>query len=392
MFSIDKSWNKISVDDLLSKDGKEDELESNQIRYLSARLLYASEFIFDKDNQELSVMIFEMDDVRFLRDLRIGSLRGDEIRVSGEYIIRQDLGSLERYIFDEDRFIIIITGAKNNIMDITEKIIEKYPDKPTKSRLFISDLIPPTITDIVPKKGILTNKVIVSFKVTDNESGIDISSLRLFNLEGFSKEHCNQDKNNYLCSFTPENLIQGTVNFKIVVSDMEGNSNEILSNFIYDKTPVVLDTIIPEQNSYTNSDRIFFTLVDRESGISSVKIDDAELGDDICNKSRNMVICTYRTHPSSGNNIILIETVDEAGNYDILQNTFFYDNDPPEILIKDYSFEIREISGISKISVNEEDFKISGCSIEGLTYYCSSLEKINSIYAMDRAGNEVKEY
>ncbi len=389
-FGRGHTWNSASAKDFVASYARETGLETVQNDYLSPRLIAARDYKIDTENSETDVMVLEMDSAAYLSSLRIGSLSGDKITIAGEHVLRQDSGSAIRYIFDEDRFVFIVTAKKDDIDRISEGIIGRYPGEPTESRLFAEDLIPPEISGLTPGTAQITNNDRLSFTVTDAGSGVDASTIRVKNLAGLTTESCKTAEGGYQCSFTPKEPHQGEVDFEIWASDKAGNPKKLQGNFIFDSSPAELEMLSPEDNGYTNSRRVSFLVADSVSGIASLEIDGALPDSQTCNKTKLYWKCSIETNPAEGEKTLLVYAQDNAGNSRVLHSTYHYDTVPPRITAGDYSFDITDSSPLAAIRVNGENFPASDCTREDIVHHCMSEEKIDTVYAEDMAGNSAE--
>ncbi len=385
------SWNSAKPGDFIGTYAKRSDLGEFQSDYLSPRLIDAADYELDRDGQEADVIVIEMDSQSFLGTLRLGSLKGDKINIAGEQVLSQDLGLSERYIFDEDRFVFIVSAAKEDIDGIARDIISRYPGQPTESRLFAEDDVPPQINVISPKTGALTNIDRLSFSVSDNGSGVDASSITVKNLAGFTVNACKVSAEGYLCTYTPPEPAQGEVDFQIWASDRAGNPKKVQGNFIFDSSPAELAMISPQDKGYTNSRRIVFRLEDRVSGIADLRVDGSEPDEGSCNMTKYEWTCAVDAGPAEGMNSLEIYSLDNAGNSGTLHGTFYFDDVPPVISAAYYSFDITDSSPLAEIRVNGDRYPISGCSRSGDTYHCASNARIDSVSALDAAGNLAQE-
>ncbi len=393
----EKSWNTIEPDDFLGSWSAKTELGSNQIGYVSGRLLNAADYLIEKNGREADVLILEIDDARYLSSLRLGNLlKGNLEKLGGEQIMEQGTGSLKTYLFDEDRFAFAVTADESDIGGIATDIIKRYPGAPTKSRLFISDTLPPVIYGLTPSMDSVTNDDVISFMMEDNGSGIDGMSLRVRGISGFDRtgDDCTESGMVYSCSFAASGLAQGDNSLAIEVSDMVGNRAEIMSRFVYDSKGIELAGLSPSQGSYSSSRRIVFRLVDTVSGIDpdSIYVTGVDFSPDSCNISQKVIECGFDDYGlAEGKNTISIAAADNAGNSDTIGSSFYYDATPPEIIMKDYYFEAFDNVGIAAVRVNGRDFNVQQCSGDNRHYYCSTTEKIESVSVQDFAGNTREE-
>jgi len=389
----ERSWNTIEFDDFAESGYDKTELGKNQMNFISSRLLSASEYIWHKHGNEASVLMLEIDDARYLRSINLGHLgRGDVKKMDGEYMMVRSSPQVTSYVFDEDRFVFVVTARDKEIKSYAESILKRYPGPPTKSRLFLNDLVPPRIFGIEPMLGSVTNDNSIAFAIEDNESGIDENSLIVKGISGFRDVllDCARNHNQYYCSFMADDMIQGRNGFEISVRDREGNLQTQSRTFLFDREGIEFRMIEPSQNKYTSSNLIHFELFDSVSGIDpdSLIIEGTTLDLSQCNMSLKRIMCRFND-PSmvQGKNSLIIIMEDHAHNRNRIERSFFYDITAPSMVVKDYYLEAYDNMGIRSIRVNDQPFDLESCSKDENTYFCSSQLKIHTVYAEDLAGN-----
>ena len=368
---------------------KEKDISVLQMNYLSPRILNAAEFIKTTPTTEASLLVAEVDDKRFLSSLRV-PIDGNIKKYHKEEMISQKYENVERLIFDEDRFVFIITGEDKLILKLASEIISRYPTEPTASRLFVTDTLPPLIKILQPALGSITNVGVIEFVITDNGTGVDADTISAKNT--FDKTECYGDISKVTCKISNPKLVQGENNIEILAKDIQGNPSRKKISFVYDTKGVTIKQAIPKANTYTNKNKIYFMLTDKTSGIDNVNIDGKPFNELECNKTSSELECLYHPTLYQGKNSIIIDSKDLAGNVNLLTYSIYYDTIPPELTITQYNLKIVETSGLEFVKINNMNYNIENCTKSDTTYLCQSENKINSASAKDLAGNLASSY
>jgi hypothetical protein len=377
-----RSWDHATVKDLVPKGFTSEEVSVLQQKFISESLVDAAQGMSSTANGESNIVVLENEDTYSLRGMRLKLDQGDMIRVAGEEVMRQDYGSQERILMDEDRFVFIITGPREDIYDIANSVLAQYPKPPTASRLFIADRSPPDITIVSPRYDQLTNDATILFQVSDNETGID--TIEVKDLDGFSGDRCTRKMGTATCSFIALHLRQGQNVFEIQAIDLAGNLRKQSSAFTFDDTHVEGVLISP---TITRSNRVTFRLSDQTAGIDPLQISTEGLTASDCNASLLSMTCSFIAPLMEGDNTIIVTTEDNAGNADDLLFPIILDVTPPQIYIRDAEFDIQEAHNLASIRVNEKNYPISQCSKSGESYSCPYSAAIRTILSEDVAGN-----
>ena len=127
-------------------------------------------------------------------------------------------------------------------------------------KLRVRETVKPIVSILSPTSGAALTSGTPTFKVkvTDPDSGIDISTL-VFKVDGTqiasSKYTSTAITGGYEITYTPESAIaDGSHTVTAAVKDNDGNSSETASvTFTIDTVPPTLTISSPEDNSYTNS-------------------------------------------------------------------------------------------------------------------------------------------
>ena len=127
-------------------------------------------------------------------------------------------------------------------------------------KLRVRETVKPVVSILSPTSGAALTSGTPTFKVkvTDPDSGIDISTL-VFKVDGTqiaaSKYTSTAITGGYEITYTPDSAIaDGSHTVTAAVKDNDGNSSETASvTFTIDTVPPTLTISSPEDNSYTNS-------------------------------------------------------------------------------------------------------------------------------------------
>jgi hypothetical protein len=384
-FPAASSWERATVDDFVSDGYSVTALGPLQQKYISEHILEGAYAMHTVSDGESGLLILESQDVNTIRGMRLVPLdKGDIVKVDGEEVLRTDLGEVERLVFDESRFVFMVTGPREDVYGIAQDIIRRFPTPPTKSRLFVADRTPPDIQIQSPVFDALTNSSSIRFTVAENETGID--TIKVKDIDGFTAETCSISGMDWECLFAASNLRQGLNHFEVQATDLAGNEARKLHQFIYDDRSVVVRIITP-RNPITNDNHITLELSDENSGIDASSVGIKGLSLDDCNVSASSIICSYVAPLNEGDNLLSIDVRDRAGNQEVATYPIIYDRSAPLISVHGFSFDIDEENGLARIEVDGKEYPIARCAQSGITYSCATGEAVRSVRAVDEAGN-----
>jgi hypothetical protein len=195
---------------------------------------------------------------------------------------------------------------------------------------------------------------------------------------------CTAINNGYRCLSLAGAVGQGRHDYEVTAQDYEMNLAQEQGMFVFDNRSVSLDMAQPAQGSYTGTTDLYLELSDMTSGIKYVSIQGL---DGACNISDYQALCSFSAGLANGRNTLLIETQDNAGNSDMISYTVYFDNTPPAIILKEYTVEIIEDSGLQSLLVNKVNYEISNCIRGSGKYVCPTEFQVLSAVAVDLAGN-----
>jgi len=371
---IGQNWSGMRVDSF--GKGRTTDISDSQLDYVSSFLVDGTEQHMDFHGQESSILVLEMQDINTLRTARL-NLLGDPVIISDESAIKSVSNDYERIIFDEDRFIFIVTSPIELGNELSKTIISKYPKQPTESRLFMDDHDPPAVTDIDPLPGELTNFNRLYFTISDNQSGVDIERLKLRNM--LAKPICTQSGIQYEC-MVANGLQYGDNNILIKAYDFSGNSVETEVNVKFDNASVIFIKSEPEHNGYTNTrPKLWFS---DKYGVENILIDKGS-----CNRVQDQTVCELG-ETTEGEHEVLIETVDMAGNSEILLYNYHYDVTSPIISVHGSSITIEDNSPIKSVLADGVEI-LDKCQSDGSRLQCD-IEPNTRVTAVDSVGNSAK--
>lgn len=128
----------------------------------------------------------------------------------------------------------------------------------TSLRLVVKEKVAPEITITAPTASayVTTNKPTIQFNITDNDSGVDPSTIKITVdgtaiTDGITKTASGKG---YTCSYAPTTALgDGAHTIKVDASDYDGNAATQKSvAFTVDTTPPALDVVTPTDGLMTN--------------------------------------------------------------------------------------------------------------------------------------------
>ena len=140
---------------------------------------------------------------------------------------------------------------------------DKDPDLGAQLQLRVKEKVAPVISIITPTSGQLTSnsKPEITFKVTDNDSGVNSDSIKLLidseEVSGISKSDI---EDGYSCSYTPSMALEdGEHTISVSASDNDGNAASAVSlTFRVLATAPDLSITEPANNSYHKTEQVSF--------------------------------------------------------------------------------------------------------------------------------------
>ncbi len=390
------TWNSQTIGRLASRTGfdvvSELEFSAKQLEALNA--IDAKEIRFDYNGNIESLVIIELNDKSSMPFFNIGAYLAtpsfeDVITLADEKVARQNLSEFRRYIFDEDRFVFIVTADKASVDNVARAVISSYPQPPSPSRLFKNDPNAPEIISIIPLPGSYSNTGVVYFSVFDED--LENNKIEVIDKTKGTEysPDCSIYGNALRCYFAPD-LADGINAFKIIAEDASRNRNVLDYYFYYDGS--VPDIYLPLcKVGYINSDKfVFYVSDDNGVNISSLYLAPTLFYE--CNKSEDSYVCLAYIDLPEGKNSISIKAGDLAGNNAAKSCSFFYDVSAPDITITDSGFLIEDniALNLSSVFVNGRHFDVSGCDATAKKAVCYFPDVIESLSLADKAGNKAE--
>lgn len=182
---------------------------------------------------------------------------------------------------------------------------------------------------------ITTSSPSVAFALTDNDSGIDLSTLTLTvdDNEAQAGEISSEPASNgYNCVYTPSTgLSEGSHTIKINVSDNDGNSADEKSvTFKIDTVPPTLNITSPSNGFVTNSSSVTVTGTTNDTTSSPVtveiKLNNESLGNAEVQANGSF---SFPVTLNVGENTITVTATDSAGKSSTSAITVTYDSTVP---------------------------------------------------------------
>ncbi|MEM4268144.1 MAG: hypothetical protein QXK37_04930 [Candidatus Woesearchaeota archaeon] len=360
-----------------------------QNEYISEHVIQGTETTWEMERGEAKLLVLEFDSAQNLNSEEIHGIRlvGEPVKLHGEYMVVSG-GDIKTYIFDENRFVFVISAEQSVIDDVSLQIISAYPTAPTRSRLFRVDRVPPIIELESPTPESLTNKNQVVFNVRENGSGVEKRNIKIRGMSGFNAEkYCNGSLFFIKCSFGAK-LQQGENLFEISVTDNEDNLQRYAGFFVYDSISSDI-TLLKPATKYTNSRFLTFQITDASSiKEGSIFSDASGFRADSCSKIADGFLCTFVSELDEGQNSIKVSAEDNAGNLATMEFEFYYDTQPPKIYADSNTIVIEDNIQLDYNSVLIDDRKPSpgSCRNSDGKIVCTGIQ-FSYIQASDAAGN-----
>ena len=204
-------------------------------------------------------------------------------------------------------------------------------------KLKVKEKVAPVISITAPGASayLTSNTVVISFDVTDNDSGVDQNTISL-QIDSQAAITSGLTKiaitGGYRCTYTA-NTADGTHTIKVNASDFDGNvAAQKIVTFTVDTVPPTLNASSPAQGLITNvqSCNVVGTTNDVTSPACTViiKLNNVDQGavavsaDGKFSKAVSLI---------KGNNTIYVKSTDKAGKYSEVTRTVIYDPDAPAI-------------------------------------------------------------
>ena len=203
-------------------------------------------------------------------------------------------------------------------------------------RLVVKETVAPTITNLAPSRDtyLSTSTPTISATLTDNDSGIDITTL-ILKLDDVtvqdSKITKNTVANGYTISYIPESLEDGPHTVSITVKDNDGNTaTAATTNFTIATTPPNLTIVSPVDELKTNMSALVVNGTTNTDATIRIFLNEVEQGDVNVSKTTGEFSKTI-TLSNEGTNVVKIVAANPAGVETIISKDVLYDVTPPVI-------------------------------------------------------------
>lgn len=208
-------------------------------------------------------------------------------------------------------------------------------------RLVVKEKVAPIITMTSPTNGatIINNKPVITWKVTDADSGVDTGTIGIAIDSGTvitgDKITKTATTGGYSCSYTPDSaLSDGSHTIKLTASDNDGNvAAQVTVTIKVDTVPPTLTINAPADNLQTNTANVTVTGVTNDVTSSPVTVTITVNGTDAGaitvdgggNFSKSVTL------PREGSNTISVVSRDSAGKTTTVNRTVIKDTVAPTI-------------------------------------------------------------
>lgn len=199
-------------------------------------------------------------------------------------------------------------------------------------KLYVKEKVAPTITVINPANNALlgSNKPTISWKCTDDDSGVDSDSIKLYvdsqEVSGNITKSLSGDT--YTCSYIPTTALDdGTHTLTFECSDNDGNDATTSISISIDTVPPVLNVTAPSDDLRTNVNTV--TVSGTTNDITSSPVTLKVNGNNVTVNANGSFSTTVSL--SIGTNTIEIVATDGAGKTTTVTKTVYYDNGAPVI-------------------------------------------------------------
>lgn len=202
----------------------------------------------------------------------------------------------------------------------------------SKLKLYVKEKVAPVINSISPATGayITNNKPTISWKVSDADSGVNKSTIKLYidNTEVDGTINASVSGGVYTCSYVPSTaLSEGSHTLKFTASDNDGNSVTSTVTIKVDTVPPVLNVTSPTNNLKTNVSTVNVVGTTNDATSSPVTL---TINGESVEVSANGSFSKTLTL-SQGTNTITIVSKDGAGKTTTVTRTVYFDNTAPVI-------------------------------------------------------------
>lgn len=206
-------------------------------------------------------------------------------------------------------------------------------------RLQVKEKVAPVITITGPTASALiaNNKPVISFTVTDDDSGVNPDTIGV-TIDSGAKDTSNITKTaiegGYQCTYTPETaLSDGNHNIKVDASDNDGNAATQKSvTFTVDTVPPTLSVTAPAEGTVTNNSSVTVKGTTNDATSSPVKVTirlNSGAAEEVAVNSDGSFSKALALAP--GINTITVVATDSAGKATTITRTVTLDTGAPVI-------------------------------------------------------------
>lgn len=202
-------------------------------------------------------------------------------------------------------------------------------------KLGVYEKVPPVIVPLEPGAGAyLTDQTVeIRFDVTDNDSGVDVNTIRLrVDDEEILAESITVTEipGGYRCSYTAI-FADGGHSVKINAADYDGNAAlQSASTFTVDTVPPALDISTPAAGFITNQQECIVAGITNDATSAPctvlIRLNDSDQGTAEVAGDGSFAKTVFL---GKGTNTIYVKSTDKAGKYSEITRTVLYDPDAP---------------------------------------------------------------
>lgn len=254
---------------------------------------------------------------------------------TGKYEATITAPAVSSYSQEDHKFNVALTAT--DVAGNSTTIDKSDETFGSQLQLRVLEKVAPVIADVSPSSGayIVTDTPTITFKITDNDSGVDTSKVVL-KINGTQVPVADIEftatTGGYTASYTvPNALAQGSNTITIVAEDFDGNvCDTVTSTFTVDTVAPELDVTSPEDGLITNEQSLTVagTTSDATSGPVTIKIslngtDQGDITVDGTGAFSKVVTL------ANGSNEIIVTATDQAGKTSTVTRTVVLDQAAP---------------------------------------------------------------
>lgn len=362
-------WEKMQPEDFHTTQYSDVSLEltTEEKNNLADGIISAKRWYVRRGEKEYAVSILKFANKTAVSHWHFSQLDFTRTKLHGELIYRAQGKDNSIYLFDEDRFVFVVTGNDALISQELQQLVKRYPYRSDKwrSRLLLKGATAPQFLNLQPESGNALVKGPFSFLVVDDVA-VDENSIMVEGIHGFDEmRSCRETEDHYECQFEPT-LQPGMNTFSISAKDNAGNIAQKDVYLYKDLWRPEIKDVYPAEGQVVNDTLIRFSVEDDyKVDVTSITIEGLkgfEYGTKDCTLSnKSKTFCTFTSEPVEGLNVWTIQLEDDAGNTIKETFSFTYFNQPRIVVEtpKLYSytnnptliFVIADITGIEQKSI-----------------------------------------